>query len=265
MPSVSAKDAYYATLGQIIEARAKDEAYINQWAALLSAWLPLLQAIEVTRLAYSTASRLIKDGCSLGEQWAGIIFVNDRSLAKDKPSISRLIMFILGHVLLPALLSKSKFDAVEMKGLLAIGDALHTVAFFTDAKYPDWMSRLCGMRYVTQVPFSRSRSRMRIFSIILSVMVITRTALTIYPYFSSAQFINNSIPIKSLEIEGEDLVKCPLCRNKINNAACFGPCGHVGCWECSGQWLIMHPSCPLCRVKCYPSQLVPLKQTLPTN
>lgn len=54
---------------------------------------------------------------------------------------------------------------------------------------------------------------------------------------------------------------CIICQdNPINNPTCT-PCQHVFCGHCIGQWLHLHPNCPMCRTPCKLRELVCSKLT----
>lgn len=50
-------------------------------------------------------------------------------------------------------------------------------------------------------------------------------------------------------------VECQICRCAAEHPSC-GPCGHIMCWECLAEWVVLHGACPMCRSPCLPQQLV---------
>lgn len=63
---------------------------------------------------------------------------------------------------------------------------------------------------------------------------------------------------------GDGKFKCPVCLDPLTGASFASMnCGHVYCWHCISRWLgdsteRQTASCPVCRVACGPTDLVPL-------
>ena len=69
------------------------------------------------------------------------------------------------------------------------------------------------------------------------------------------KFNNNKI-IKEDEEEDDDKENiCLLCLNKYSNTCCT-PCGHLFCWSCIHLYLIRKDTCPKCKIKIKPQDII---------
>ena len=69
------------------------------------------------------------------------------------------------------------------------------------------------------------------------------------------KFNTNKI-IKEDEEEDDDKENvCLLCLNKYSNTCCT-PCGHLFCWSCIHLYLIRKDTCPKCKIKIKPQDII---------
>ena len=69
------------------------------------------------------------------------------------------------------------------------------------------------------------------------------------------KFNTNKI-IKEDEEENDDKENvCLLCLNKYSNTCCT-PCGHLFCWSCIHLYLIRKDTCPKCKIKIKPQDII---------
>ena len=82
--------------------------------------------------------------------------------------------------------------------------------------------------------------------------------------FHRDQYRIDNVQHKLATLEGRlkshDSEGCVICtQDPLNNPTCT-PCQHVFCGSCIGQWLSMHPNCPVCRAQCKLTDLVCQKE-----
>lgn len=147
---------------------------------------------------------------------------------------------------------------------------LHMLLFLFNGRYYNMAFRPLAVRFASSDPKPQRPSGLRGLASLQALCVLLRllpiaatgTGLLYRLLFSGGEeggTGEEDLPTAKAETVNAQSQShhCPLCM-ELPTAACCGPCGHVYCWNCVGEWLSSQATatrCPVCRQPLAPQKL----------
>ncbi|CCF59465.1 hypothetical protein KAFR_0H00560 [Kazachstania africana CBS 2517] len=220
-------------------------------------------------------------------------------LAKRYQRLLFILSYCLSPYLFTKLINRwnSKNDETDENGILSSFEDLfnvvldiHLMLFYFKGAYYDIFRRIFGLRYAFGHKITATEKIFRdknssTYKVLGYILLLQNSSKLINVLKDKLDFRKLSIDtsrgekdmkaifgvpkqVKTNKIDLNDDTlftfiqgasrTCILCLSKIVDPSC-APCGHLYCWDCILNWCNEKPECPLCRQKCHPQQILPIK------
>jgi len=262
---------------QILRSEQKDDAFVDRLSKempelLLSGtgpktWMQWQELVEPTARFIYLMATTFSNYQTLGEEYAGLLQV-DYSL-KRLPSKAARLCSILGQTYLPwaVQLAAGKLHArgkTKLSAALIVAATLlaqfNTCLFFYHGSFYNLSQRLTGVHHLNLANHPNDSSTLglqrmfRILGLVHCVKFIVQAWSDLQELMVNETY--DSCSDKTDVVAATSGKKCPLCLDVRTNSSCT-PCGHVFCWGCIIESVLVKPECPVCREDIpHPSRIV---------
>lgn len=164
----------------------------------------------------------------------------------------------------------------------------HLGLYCLNGRYPSWLHRILGHQLHSVDPQSsrlvNKPTSVRIVGLLLlsqsaaaALLGFSRVLLRWWIDTRDGPSLSTNVRGSSIKFIGarhsaahnpgvvESNTSCAICRQPRRHPACPVTCGHCFCWSCLQSWIMTRGECPLCRVKCTPSQVLALYRYAPAT
>ncbi|XP_074605286.1 peroxisome assembly protein 10-B-like [Brevipalpus obovatus] len=249
----------------MIVSSQKDEEYVEtlkqEWSFIFQKilgprkWLAYRKYLELTApFSYYLLTNL-SGYQTLGEEYASLVqYQHNPDGRKTLPTIGRRFLMVILSCVSPFardLISKKYLRDSEdwekdtFNFVCQKFEQIHRIIFYYKSTFLDFSKRFSGIRYLS---YAQSKEENGQFYRLMGFLSLIEFVLNIIITHSVIKFEREKSKQQS-NYQMEDIPsdeRCCLCFGKRRETTSTA-CGHLFCWNCICQWIVVKNFCPICR------------------